>query len=400
MKGERRNACPTLSAPMRTGDGLLVRLQAEKGSYTPAQMIGLAEAAARHGNGIIEITTRGSLQIRGLTEASAEALAVDVNKLALVPRRGVPVETNPLAGLDPDEVADPRPLTEELRHAMRERDWAPRLGPKVAVVVDGGGRVGLGALLADLRLTATAAGWRVSVGGTAETETVIAVLPEAAAYERGIDVLQAIAARGRDARGRDLIRDGVLPTQLGEGSSRAAPNRHPAIGRFSLKTGNLALGVSPMLGEIDAKALARFAGEAAAHGAAELRPAPCYAMLALHLDEAASCALAACAADLGLILDPFDPRLRVSACAGAPACASGHLATRPLAREIAASLACGSAEAHVSGCEKRCAEPRVAVRAVGTAEGVSVNGGVPVAKTQALAAIEHALRRGSRDNAA
>lgn len=399
MTGARRNACPTLSAPMRTGDGLLARLQPENGAYTPAQMIGLAQAAARHGNGILEITTRGSLQIRGLTETSAEGLAADVNALDLIPRNGVPIETNPLAGLDPEELADPRSLVEALRTATRERDLASRLGPKVAVVVDGGGRVGLGALLADLRFTTVSSGWQVSVGGTAETDTAISVLPEADALELGLNILEAIAARGRDARGRDLVRDGALSVE----SSKAQPksqNLHPAIGRFTLKSGAIALGLSPMLGEIDADTLLRFAQEAKALGVAELRPAPGYAMLALPLDMASADALALFAARLGLITDPHDQRLRVSACAGAPACASGHLATRPLAREIASSLACGTTEVHVSGCEKRCAEPHAGVRAVGTAKGVSVNGGAPVAKTQALAAIELALHRNSHDNAA
>ncbi|MCO6049799.1 precorrin-3B synthase [Mesorhizobium sp. RP14(2022)] len=399
MTGARRNACPTLSAPMRTGDGLLARLQPENGAYTPAQMMGLAQAAARHGNGILEITARGSLQIRGLTETSAEALATEVDALALVPRTGVPVETNPLAGLDPQELADPRSLVESLRTATRERDLASQLGPKVAVVVDGGGRIGLGALLGDLRFAAVSSGWQVSVGGTAETDTVITILPEADALELGLGILEAIAARGRDARGRDLVRDGALSEESGK-ARQISQNLHPAIGRFTLKSGTIALGLSPMLGEIHADTLLRFTQEAKALGVAELRPAPGYAMLALPLDMTSADALALFAARLGLITDPHDPRLRVSACAGAPACASGHLATRPLAREIAHALACGTAEVHVSGCEKRCAEPHAAVRAVGTAKGVSVNGGAPVAKTQALAAIELALHRNSHDNAA
>src|ERR1700719_4237758 len=54
----RRGACPGLSAPMPTGDGLLVRLM-------PAQPIPLdafiafCAAAGRHGNGTVEITARG-----------------------------------------------------------------------------------------------------------------------------------------------------------------------------------------------------------------------------------------------------------------------------------------------------------------------------------------------------
>ena len=61
----RRGACPALSTPMPTGDGLLIRLSPASGGVSPKQLIGLCEAAARHGNGIVEVTARGSLQFRG-----------------------------------------------------------------------------------------------------------------------------------------------------------------------------------------------------------------------------------------------------------------------------------------------------------------------------------------------
>lgn len=98
----RRGACPALSAPMQTGDGLLVRLNPVAGGLSPKQLIGLGESALRHGNGIMEVTARGSLQIRGLTAESARLLAAEVDALGIAVRSGVPVETGPLAGIDPD----------------------------------------------------------------------------------------------------------------------------------------------------------------------------------------------------------------------------------------------------------------------------------------------------------
>ena len=61
-----RGVCPGLSAPMETGDGLLARLL-PNGPMPLDAFIGLCEAARVHGNGIIEVSARGSLQIRGLT---------------------------------------------------------------------------------------------------------------------------------------------------------------------------------------------------------------------------------------------------------------------------------------------------------------------------------------------
>ncbi len=63
----RRGACPGLSAPMATGDGLLARLTPSGSTIALDAFAGLCAAARTHGNGIIEITSRGSIQIRGLS---------------------------------------------------------------------------------------------------------------------------------------------------------------------------------------------------------------------------------------------------------------------------------------------------------------------------------------------
>ena len=70
---QRRGACPGLSAPMATGDGLLVRLL-PIGTIALDAFAALCVAARQHGNGIIEVTSRGSIQIRGLSAASAPRL--------------------------------------------------------------------------------------------------------------------------------------------------------------------------------------------------------------------------------------------------------------------------------------------------------------------------------------
>lgn len=58
---------------------------------------------------------------------------------------------------------------------------------------------------------------------------------------------------------------------------------------------------------------------------------------------------------LGLVVDPDDPRLRVTACPGGPACASGSVP----ARADAATLR-PVGLVHVSGCAKGCAHPGAA----------------------------------------
>ena len=116
----RRGACPSLGAPMPTGDGWLVRLSAARGAGP-----GAARGACRRGGAarqrLIEVTARGSLQMRGLAADAAPELAAALDALGIVVAAGLPVLTGPLAGLDPAETADPRPLAAAIRRGRRRR---------------------------------------------------------------------------------------------------------------------------------------------------------------------------------------------------------------------------------------------------------------------------------------
>ncbi|MEE7473709.1 hypothetical protein MPAR162_18290 [Methylorubrum populi] len=74
-EGARRGWCPSLARPMPTGDGLLARVHPPLGALSAAQMRAVAAGARAHGNGHIDVTARGNLQIRGVSEASAPRLA-------------------------------------------------------------------------------------------------------------------------------------------------------------------------------------------------------------------------------------------------------------------------------------------------------------------------------------
>src|ERR1700676_1175884 len=139
---QRRGACPGLSAPLPTGDGLLVRLL-PIGTMPLAAFAKLCAAARTHGNGVIEITSRGSIQVRGLNAGSAPHFAADIAALGIAAEAGVPILCNPLAGIDAEEIFDAAALAAELRRALAQgslaaRLGAPRLGAKVSVAIDGG----------------------------------------------------------------------------------------------------------------------------------------------------------------------------------------------------------------------------------------------------------------------
>ncbi|UCI09998.1 precorrin-3B synthase [Mesorhizobium sp. B1-1-8] len=415
----RRGACPALSAPMQTGDGLLVRLNPVAGGLVPKLLIGLCESALRHGNGIMEVTARGSLQIRGLTADSARLLAAEVDALGIAVRSGVPVEVGPLAGIDPQEIADPRPLAERISAAIEEAGLTPRLGPKVSVVVDGGGQLAMDAVTADVRLRAVRADagvqWSVSVAGDARSAKPLVTVDENAARSIAVAALRMVAEKGREAHTRDLSErqlaslagwhsvaplsvlpdispsrgeigssaagpprktlrigesrgEGIISPPEGEMSGRTergAQERQPVgspIGLFNLDNG-YALGIALPFGSMPAQNLIDLASQASHLGVTEIRLAPGRALLFLGLTPSACASLQAFAATLGFVTAPADPRTSIAACPGAPACASGRIAARAIAETIAsqnADLFDASLTLHISGCAKGCAHPGAA----------------------------------------
>ncbi|MER8863556.1 precorrin-3B synthase [Mesorhizobium sp. M0751] len=413
----RRGACPALSAPMQTGDGLLVRLNPVAGGLLPKSLIGLCESALRHGNGIMEVTARGSLQIRGLTPASARLLAMEVDALGIAVRTGVPVETGPLAGLDPEEIADPRPLAERIRAAIEDAGVTQRLGPKVSVIVDSGGQLTMDAVTADVRLVAMRTGartqWQVAVAGDGQTAMPLVMAEEDAACDIAVAILRMVAEKGRDAHARDLTErqlrslaswrsfapPSVLPDispsrgeignstagspsatlGIGETSNESAisplegemsgrteggaKERQP-IGVFDLAAAAIALGIGLPFGSIPAQELIDLTQYALTLGATEIRLAPGRALLLLGLSPAACLSLQKTAATVGFVTDAADPRTKIAACPGAPACASGRIATRDIAETIAVEnrdILDSSLTLHISGCAKGCAHPGPAV---------------------------------------
>ena len=71
----KRGWCPTVHEPMPSGDGLLIRVKPFGGRLSSAMLRTLPDIAASCGNGAIELTGRGNIQLRGLSAATAPRAA-------------------------------------------------------------------------------------------------------------------------------------------------------------------------------------------------------------------------------------------------------------------------------------------------------------------------------------
>lgn len=339
-----REACPSLVAPMATGDGLIARLLPADGELSVAALAAIAAAAACFGNGVVEVTQRGSLQVRGLSAETAAELETAVHAAGASPPAGPPVHVGPLAGLDPAEIADPRPLAALLRTRLAAAVTAAAPA-KLAIVVDGGGDFGLDGLSADLRLVALrtdgAPAWRLEADDGP-------LSPPMAPPEAVAAAVAFVAALDRSRRQRPRPRVPVAPVGM--------------LLPVGARGDEAAAGIVVPYGFTNAGRLLDLATAAGDAGAETVRLAPGHGLLFVGTSGAAEgfspAGLLAAAATLGFIVRCDDPRLALSVCAGAPACGSGEAPTRPLADAVVAAataLIAAGGSVHLSGCPKGCA---------------------------------------------
>jgi len=384
---QRRGACPGLSAPMTTGDGLLVRLL-PIGTVALDAFAALCATARQHGNGIIEVTSRGSIQIRGLSAASAPRFAATIAALGIVAGDGIPVLINPLAGLDAEDIIDACALAADLRLALAQNSLTRRLSAKVSIAIDGGGQLNLDGIAADVRLRAEAidgvAELCVSVGGDGQSATHLGCVTGRNGIEAATRLLEVLAQRGRVARMRDVVaaegvaafRSAVADLIINDEPVRSQRRSNDTVGIYPLRDGAFAYGVGLAFGHADATSLQRLTEAAEAAGAGGLRAAPGRALMVVGLTQQTASSFVTAAEALGFVVRAGDPRRHVVACAGAPICASADIAARALAPQIAAAAAPhldGSFKIHISGCAKGCAHPALAaLTVVGTSSGCAL----------------------------
>lgn len=359
----RRGWCPSTLRPMETGDGWLVRLHPPGAQLTPAQLRRIAALAREHGNGLIEISARGNMQLRGVTAQSHPRLVATLLAERLVdehdgdgPQRLTLI--SPLAGGAGDMI-DAAALASEIEVSARAISGLPA---KFSVVVDGGAQ-SLDSFAGDLRVVGVAPGmaqialadrlWLGPVAADRMGKLVAAVLAH----------FVALRAQAPDGirRWHDLPPDALAT--LCDAPATSPPAKRPAprrAGLFPLGPGVFTALVGLPFGRADAATLDRLGAAAEAHRCTEIRLSPWRGIAFRGMGEAEAAALLAFAGSLGLIVQDDDPRLSVQACAGAPACLRAETPAMAdaarLAEAIAPLLAAGLT-LHVSGCVKSCARP-------------------------------------------
>ncbi|MDT5191219.1 MAG: precorrin-3B synthase [Mycobacterium sp.] len=357
------DACPGALQVHQAADGALARIRLPGGMISAEQLLAVADAATRFGSPAMELTSRGNVQIRGITDPTALSDAVAAAGLLPSPshERVRNVVASPLTGRSGGN-ADVRDLVRDLDAAIQASPALARLPGRFWFGVDDGrGDVsGLGAdvgahLLSADRAALLVAG--VDTGVRLSSVDVVATL--VAVAETFVEI------RGSAWRSTELLDVEPLLTELTRSAAPGAtwpPVLRPPVGWIEQDDRRVTLGAAVRLGVLEART-----AEYLAAIEAPLVITPWRSVLVCDLDEGVADVALRVLAPLGLVFDADSPWLSVSACTGSPGCEHSAADVRSDAAAAVADPA--DTHRHFVGCERACGSPPVGQVLVATADG-------------------------------
>jgi precorrin-3B synthase len=328
--------CPGAWQPMRSGDGLVVRIRPQRGRIDAEQAAGIADLAERYGNGLIDLTNRANLQIRGVSDDSHPALIDGLAKFHLLDpdpeieaRRNILVAPFWTAG---DEAIS---IAEDLEHALASGPAG--LPAKFGFAVDCGTERLLAAASADVRIERSIDGQLIV---RADGMNLGRAVTRKEAVTTALRLADWFVASGGSKKGRMAphIAAGAKPPELLCGT--ALPARQLTVPDPGITAHGALFGVA--FGQMTRTELRWLSARTDG-----LRLTPWRMMLAEGLRDMPL--------HEGFVTRPDDPLLRVVACSGAPRCNEALADTRALAAALAPHLP-DDMRLHVSGCAKGCAQ--------------------------------------------
>ena len=357
------DACPGALTVHQAADGALVRIRLAGGAITATQLATLAEVATEYGSPAMELTSRGNIQLRGLTDTAAVAGALTGAGLLPSPthERVRNIVASPLSGRS-GGLADVRDLAAGLDLAIQAEPALAELPGRFWFSLDdgrgdvsgSGADVGAHVLDGDtaaLLLAGTDTGVRLAVADVVPTLVDVA--------------RRFVTTRGKAWRTTELDDTSELLAGLtasAPAGARWPPTVKPPVGWIEQHDGRIALGAGLPLGVLGAR-------EAQFLAAIEAPMAitPWRSVLVFDLDEGTADVALRVLAPMGLVFDENSPWLDVSACTGSPGCAKSAADVRSDAAKAAATPS--PTHRHFVGCDRACGSPPVGEVLIATEDG-------------------------------
>lgn len=382
----RPSACPGLLRIVQALDGGICRIKLPGGVLSGDQARAIANAAQHHASGVLELTNRSNLQIRGVRAESEQ----DLIRALLAANLGPSVANaddvrnlmlSPAAGLDRQQHMDARPLAEELLALLQDNPALHALSAKFAIQLDGGESLCMLEHAHDLWLRALPGAAPQLVFGLAGcptdrplglvsatiavqlVEAILLTFLECAAPEqsRMRQLLETIPVEDLLRRVQARLPFALLPAP--DNWQRQTPAATSPIGIIAQRqTGLTMVAASAPLGRIDAGQLHAVTELAQRHGDGSLRLTPWQGLLIPNVPDNEAGELLAALGQVGLLTDSAAPLANLIACTGSAGCARGLADTKHDALELAACLQQHDAHppVHLSGCSRSCAAAHVA----------------------------------------
>lgn len=336
--------CPGVLAVHQAADGGLARVRVPGGRLTATQLDVLRLAAAELGDGRLELTSRGNVQIRGLQADRPQDLSDRLFAAGLLPsiahERVRNILASPLSGLDQQSRYDVLPVATALDRALCDRPALADLPGRFLFALDDG-RGDLAEQAADVAVRALDERTALLSLGTRAVRVEWDVVPELmlAAAEAFLEVRDQEWRIAEVARGEQLVLE-----RLGLQATEALPAE---TARVVAGVHGTALVVTVPLGcltQEQASALVRVGDE--------VRITPWRSVVV----PADSSGLE----EVGLVTTPDSIWEGVTACAGQPGCAKALADVRADAARMQGGMAHvvgRGRRVHWSGCERRCGKP-------------------------------------------
>jgi len=386
LPAPRPSACPGLLRIVQALDGGICRVKLAGGVLSSQQARAIAEAAERCASGVLELTNRSNLQIRGVLADQQDALIERLLAAKLGPSNPAADDVrnlllSPAAGLDPHALLDTRPLAGALLELLQNTPALHGLSAKFATQLDGGEALAMREHPHDIWLSAlpgTPARLAFGLAGC-PTDTPLGVVDAMQAVQliEQLLLLFLALAGSEHSRMRQLLGTIPAPELLQQLQTRlpfrvkaapldwprAALSTHAALGTYpQLQTGLYMAAAGARLGRIDAGQLRAVADLAEQYGDASLRLTPWQGLLLPNIPEHSAAALLKKLADLGLLTDAQEPLSQLIACTGSAACAKGLSDSKADALRLAERLRASNArpQVHLSACARSCAAAHTA----------------------------------------
>ncbi len=360
----RVDACPGALQTHTAADGELARVRVPGGLLTSAQLRVLAAAARDLGDGALELTSRGNLQLRALAPEAAPELGRRLAAAGLLPSESHERLRNVLASALTGRSGghlDVRPWVAAFDAGLcADPALAALPGRFLATLDDGRGDVtGLGG---DVGLLALDPGTVALV--LAGTDSGLRAAPRDA-VDLALAAVRAFTAE-RAAQGGTAWR----LAELTDGAARVAallpgPRATPVPLPPTAVTGPVGAevqtdGRTALVGVLPLGRLMAAQADLLASLADEVQLTPWRSVVVPDLDELRVDDAAVDLHRTGVVLDADSPWLRVTACAGRPGCARSLADVRADAATAVTTgaLPAGGARQHWAGCERRCGRPR------------------------------------------